>query len=740
MIRHLFITTLLSLATFATLPAATPEALEFFENRIRPVLAQDCYECHATATKKKGGLLLDSRPGWQAGGDSGPAIMPGDPDSSLLIQSIRHTHGELAMPKNGAPLDPSVVQDFVRWVRDGAADPRDHPPSAAEVEADTAWPAIRDRRAQWWAFQPLRKETDSQSVLPLSDRIDAEIDRALNAAGLQSNKAADAATLQRRLNLLLTGLPPSSEDALAFEKAYADHPAHAISMEVDRLLADPGFGETWARHWMDWVRYAETHGSEGDPAIPHAWRYRDYLIRALNADIPYPQLLQEHLAGDLLTQPRLRKGINESALGTAHYRMVLHGFTPTDPLDELTTFTDNQIDVVSKAFLGVTVSCARCHNHKFDPISQEDFYALYGIFASCKPALIDVSDAPQRATIQTELTKLRQRIADQLATAWETALQQLPARLQTLPPDKKTASADTALALWNSASANSAADLSQLWNQLQQQAQQQRDAQKAAAKNAPFWSWDARTDLLQPFWHASATGSGGHVTPAGAFHVPESGDHLLDSLLPAGIHSHLGSETDRGVLISHRFPAEKGHRVWIRIAGGEKARARFVIQNYPRRGTVYPKTDLTNSNPQWIEWDLDYFDGDTAHLEITTEADQPVETANAPRSWFSVAAVQCLPEGQRPTEPLTTLAALLPPDPASPQNLTDLAGRYQIAARSALQAWRSGQATDAQITFLNTLLTAGLLPTTTSEIPEAAPLLQRYQRLVETLPPPVRAP
>src|SRR6185369_10429846 len=180
----------------------------------------------------------------------------------------------------------------------------------------------------------------------------------------------------------------------------------------------------WARHWMDMMRYAETHGSEGDPAIPHAWRYRDYLVRALNADVPYPQLVREHLAGDLLENPRVdaKAGVRESAFGIGHLRMVLHGYSPTDSLDELVTFTENQIDTVSKAFLGLTVTCARCHDHKFDPISQADFTAFYGVFAGTRPAVLDVN-LPERQQLHRErIAALKAELRPKLAEAWLASL------------------------------------------------------------------------------------------------------------------------------------------------------------------------------------------------------------------------------------------------------------------------------------------------------------------------------
>ncbi|MDZ4287104.1 MAG: DUF1549 domain-containing protein, partial [Prosthecobacter sp.] len=381
---------ILPILCFALRSAAAPtaEQIEFFEARIRPVLARECYECHSAEGKQKGGLLLDSRPGWQAGGDSGKVIEPGNAAESLLITTIKHEHDDLKMPKDGAKLDDAVIADFEKWIAQGAPDPRDKPPSKAELAKATDWSVVLEARKQWWCFQPVSKQY-SLATKP----IDAFIGEKLGVAGLKPAPLADPRTLIRRVAFVLTGMPPTPEEVAEFEQASAgkNHQG-ALEALVARLLASPRFGERWARHWMDWVRYAETYGSEGDPEIPYAWRYRDYLIRAFNNDVPYPQLLREAIAGDLLPKPRLNAelGLNESALGIGQLRMVLHGFSPTDTLDEMVTFTDNQIDTVTKAFQALTVSCARCHNHKFDAISQADFYSLFGIFTSTHPALIDV--------------------------------------------------------------------------------------------------------------------------------------------------------------------------------------------------------------------------------------------------------------------------------------------------------------------------------------------------------------
>ncbi len=214
------------------------------------------------------------------------------------------------------------------------------------------------------------------------------------------------------------------------EKFVADTSPDAWGRLIDYYLELPSFGETWARHWMDLMRYAETHGSEGDPAIPGAWMYRDYLVRAFNSDLPYRRLVQEHIAGDLL-EPRWNEaqGVNEALLGAANLRLMEHGFQPVDSLDEQVKTVDNQIDVLSKTFLGLTVSCARCHDHKFDAISQKDFYALYGILASTRPAQV-VLDPPAKLDVhREELTRLKGQIKAELAELWLKSAETLPAQL-----------------------------------------------------------------------------------------------------------------------------------------------------------------------------------------------------------------------------------------------------------------------------------------------------------------------
>ena len=406
--------------------AATPAELDFFEQRIRPVLVAECYECHGPL-KQKGGLRVDSREALRLGGESGPAVVAGD-QGSRLLRAIRHDSRDLAMPKDRPRLADTVIADLERWVATGAADPRDHP-AIASVDTAPDWDRTLRTRAEWWSFQPIRKPTLPPANVGTGHPVDRFIQARLVERGLTPAPDADHSALLRRLTFVLTGLPPSADETAAF---VADGAPDAYDRVVDRLLDSPGFGERWARHWMDLVRYCESHGSQGDPELPMAWRYRDYLIRAFNADVPYDQFVREHIAGDLLPHPRLHpvEGLNESAIAPAHLRMVEHGYIPVDALDDQVKVVDNQIDVFSKTFLGLTVSCARCHDHKFDPISQRDFYALYGIFASCRPGQV-VMDVPGSAQPQlAELAQIKVRIRSGLQAAWSKAAPDLPTQLQ----------------------------------------------------------------------------------------------------------------------------------------------------------------------------------------------------------------------------------------------------------------------------------------------------------------------
>lgn len=644
--------------------ASAQDATEFFEMRIRPILAQECYECHSEATKAKAGLLLDSREGWQKGSDSGAVIIPGDPDSSLLLQTISHEIEDVEMPKNGAKLDSRVIDDFRQWIATGAPDPRDAPPTPEELESDTNWDAISARRAQWWSFQPIER--------PDGENIDEFIQAKLKAESLDPSESADPRILLRRIFYNLIGLPPTPEDIAEFLAAHEAFPDKAIQDLVDRLLADPRFGEKWARHWMDWTRYADSHGSEGDPDIPHAWRYRDYLIRALNADVPYDQLVLEHFAGDLLEKPRIKDGINESAIGPAHLRMVFHGFAPTDALDERVRFTDDQINTVTKAFMGLTVSCARCHDHKFDAISQADFYALFGIFTSTLPATVAVDAPGVLEKNRRQLEDLKPKIRKELADYWLASIDGIS------------------------------------------------ESQEAESESHPEVAhrWDLSNPEEAGKW--TMVGEGLEHSEGGEFTIAPEGKRIVEQVLPAGVYSNRLSTKHRGFLASPPHQLDGKYDLYLNVIG-EDSSTRFAVQNYPRRGTVYPVTDLKKGEWRWVKYDkLDYWNGDSIHIELTTAGDAPILGAPKQRSWFGIREAILVKKGT--PFPTTTEGAR-----------TDL--------HKAIRDWRSGPLNDQSAITIDSALQDGTLPNQLADAPaQLQSLITEYRSLESEIPSPTRAP
>jgi hypothetical protein len=356
--------------------SVSPEGLEFFEKRIRPVLVANCYECHsAEQAKRKGGLLLDSRAAILAGGDSGPAAVLAQPENSLLVRAIHRVDNDLKMPpkKN---LQPDQIRDFETWIRMGLPDPRIAPAPTFRTPI-SASDAVSER--QFWSYQPVRSPAPpvSRSTGLARNPIDQFVLATLDYHGLSPNPEADRTTLIRRATFDLTGLPPTPAEIEIFLR---DPSPDAYDRLVDRLLDSPRFGEQFGRHWLDLVRYADTAGDSSDYPIPQAARYRDYVVDSFNADKPYDQFLREQIAGDLLPWTD-RAERNEHLVATG-FIALSRRFGTDEGQFELTV--DDTIDTFSKSVLGLSVSCARCHDHKFDAISQRDYYALYGIFKSTR--------------------------------------------------------------------------------------------------------------------------------------------------------------------------------------------------------------------------------------------------------------------------------------------------------------------------------------------------------------------
>lgn len=358
----------------------TAAQLEFFESKVRPLLVEHCYDCHGPdADPPEGGLSLVSRRSIMAGGDSGPGVDLDNLAESLVLTAVEY--GDLFEMPPDSKLGDEEVEIIRKWVMDKAPWPAD---SDIEVARNNDFD-LAERKAEHWCWRPISHPAipDVQDETWPTDGIDHFILSKLEAAGLQPAQSADRRTWLRRVTFDLTGLPPTPQELEAFVN---DESKDAFEKVVDRLLDSPRFGERWARHWMDLVRYAETCGHEFDYPIPNAFRYRDYVIRAFNADVPYNDLVVEHIAGDLIQKPRRNPDneINESVLGTGFWFLgeATHG--PVDVKGDEAGRIDNQIDVMTKTFLGLTVACARCHDHKFDAISDEDYYGLSGFLQSSR--------------------------------------------------------------------------------------------------------------------------------------------------------------------------------------------------------------------------------------------------------------------------------------------------------------------------------------------------------------------
>ncbi len=356
---------------FADRPTA--EQVKFFEAKIRPVLVEQCYKCHAADSEKiRANLTLDTRDGLRTGGDTGPAIVPGNPAKSLLIEALTTKDDDRMMPPK-KKLPESVIEDFKTWVTMGAPDPRDGATKVAmKHEID-----IEEGR-KFWAFQVPRKSEIRNPKSEMKNEVDALISAEWTKKELKPVAAADPITLVRRLYLDLIGLPPTPEEVEAFVN---DKSPEAYSKVVDKLLASPHFGERWGRHWLDVARYAESTGKAVNFNYPHAWRYRDYVIAAYNADKPFDLFVKEQLAGDLLSAND-DKDKAENIVATGFLALGTKNLNERSRLQFELDLVDEQIDVFSQAFLGITAACARCHDHKFDPIPTKDYYALAGIFRS----------------------------------------------------------------------------------------------------------------------------------------------------------------------------------------------------------------------------------------------------------------------------------------------------------------------------------------------------------------------
>ena len=388
---------LIALFVVLSCPAAADEPhrsrnAELFEQSVLPLLKKHCYECHSHEFQSaEGGLVLDSRVGWESGGDSGPALIPGESDSSLLFRAVSYVDDELRMPPDGR-LSGEEIALLGRWIQDGAFDPRR---SMAEEKREQA-----NDSEDLWSLKPLHVDRDQPNS------VDRFIDQRLQSAGLQPNGPADRVALIRRASFDLIGLPPTIDEIRQF---VSDDRPDAWNRLIDRLLSSPYYGERWGRHWLDLARYGDSNGGDINYAHANAWRYRDYVIKSFNEDKPYDTFLREQLAGDLIASGASDERRAELLTATGFLMLGPKMLSEVDGEKLLIDIVDEQLDTAGKTFLGMTFGCARCHDHKFDPISSRDYYALAGIFRSTKVMRVLRPEKVVGEWVEVDVTPVAQR-------------------------------------------------------------------------------------------------------------------------------------------------------------------------------------------------------------------------------------------------------------------------------------------------------------------------------------------
>jgi len=558
-------------------PRFDPQHIEFFEKRVRPLLAERCYKCHSSKAKSiKGRLRLDSRAAVLAGGDTGPAVVPGQAAKSLLIDAVRY--GDLYQMPPDSRLPKDEVAILEKWVSLGAPWPEE---SGSPAVTQAGEFDLEARRESHWCWQPIR----DPELPPVKDArwprtsIDRFILSRLEAADLRPASPAEKQTLLRRIHFDLVGLPPSPAEVDAF---LADDSQDAFDRVVDRLLASPAFGERWARHWLDLVRYAESRGHEFDADAPNAFQYRDYVIRALNADVPYDQFVREHFAGDLQEPPRLNpaEGFNESVIGTGFWFLGEWVHSPVSIRQDECDRFDNMIDVASKTFLGVTVACARCHEHKFDAISQEDYYALAGYLQSSSYRLARFDSMEQNRKIASEIAELRREHAPKLAAAFVAAASDVVERL------------DEYLLASSEAAGTLPADESRAEDRIVED-----------FEGGAFVDWQVEGDAFGdgPMTQVTIPKYQGNVGAEGRFFV----------------NSHRGDDGRVGRLLSASFRVQRRYLKMLVGGGAHKGKTcvNLLVEGKPV-ATVTGRND-NRMHPHW--WDLSMYKGRQARLEIVDQ-------------------------------------------------------------------------------------------------------------------------
>jgi len=749
--------------------AADP-GIDFFEKKIRPVLVNHCYECHSAAsTEIKGKLRLDSRDAMRKGGETGASVVPRKIDKSLLIEALKYESFEMPPRKK---LSDEVIANFVKWIEMGAPDPRDHPPNAEEATEITR-KAIFNSRKDWWSLRPLQNAKPPN--LAKNNWSELAVDRfvlqKLQKNNLKPASTADASTLVRRLSFVLTGLPPAPEQVHNFVENHSKNSESAIVSLVNQLLGSPHFGERFARHWMDVVRYTDTYGYEWDNPAKGSWEYRDYLIRAFNSDIGFDQLIKEQLAGDLLTQPRINKELklHESLIGPMFYHMGEHrhgdslGFNGVHQ-----EMINNKIDAFSKAFLANTVACARCHDHKLDAITQHDYYALAGVFMTPRWTS-RVIDAPGKndATI-AQLKKLRQEINQALKPIWKQQAQSFADELVeamttekeakdsspnkerherwqkafTVKPDKKSSLNEIGYPAARLFSIAEDADIPSAWKSLAAEWKTAHDTRKSQNEK----QFQILADFTQPGlpkgWTFEGDGIRHGYVEDGTPLVALQGDTLVERLLPHGYHTNALSSKLPGAIRMPRQQDIPRKIVSVQLAGAEWSGFIKIPDNAFQTENV---TFFNQTNSSWFSFaDGSLMNGvQRIRVEIVTSNLNPnfpprTGKATSPglklpdndtgfnkRSWFSATKIVAHDAGGTPADELNRFSTFY--TGPTPKNKAEAWRKIGDWLASSVTNWTQGKASSEDVTVMNWLLSQQLLRNSPEPNSTLKKLLDNYR-------------
>lgn len=738
----------LFLMTIGKAACIADDRMEFFERKIRPVLVEHCYQCHSEDSKKrKGDLRLDLKDGWQKGGDSGtPSIVPNNPDASPLMRAMRHVDDVSAMPPDKPRLPTAIINDFTTWIQMGAPDPREG--NAEKRDKASEWENEFQHRLDWWSLKPVLSASppDVQHVAWVRTDVDRFILAKLEATGLLPVQEAVPRTLARRLSFALTGLPPESQLVARFE---ADSSSQAYDNLVSKLLESPHFGEHWARHWMDVVHYSDTHGYEWDVPVKNAWRYRDYLIRAFNSDLSYQQFVTEQIAGDLL-DPRIdpSSGQDEVLSGPLMLRLGERRHGDNSAAEGVgQEAVSNMIDTLGKAFLGTTLACAQCHNHKLDAVEQQDYYSLAGMLMSTRFSARPVDAVDPNATVINELRGIKSMLRKELARVWlEATDEKIPGgvveKIRAITADQKPL-------------ANFPSTLSEFWKRTSSspvnsdEFAMERERRIVANRTNLTVLADFSKEEANGGWRWEGFGMKHGLTTSGEMIISDEGDSALQHVLPAGRFTHVWSQRLAGSLQSPQLDPTNPITFSVELASGKLASLSFIVDRalnperlqFPNRPNLGWQT-LIAGNFDSLEGSIDTAPR-RVYLELATKSlnnyfpprvgyggATEAEVAD-PRSWFGVTRIyQHLP-GQVPQDELDRFRPLF----GEHQQEADWALKLTKLLRASVQDWSAGECTDEDVRLLNDALQQKLLPNGLDTSSEVAKLVETYRSIEKKIQP-----